>query len=507
MLGIENAIPTGSLHYLPAVVPVLILVLGGVAIVLMRALNRDVEVVSPVSMLIAMTAAFGAAAGLVLQWNETGLKKGGPYIAFSSTVIVDRFGVFLAMLVCIALVLVLLLSSGFLMRADVPAPEYIAMMLFSAAGMVTMASANDLLVVFIALELLSIPLYVLAAFDRKRRESQEAGLKYFVLGALASAIFLYGAALVYGTTGTTHIFTATGNSIATSYANPLESAAPLFLIGAGLVIVGFAFKVAAAPFHMWTPDVYQGAPTPVTAFMASATKVAGFTALMRLLFVAFGANASDWKPVVATLAVLSLVVGAVAALVQTDIKRILAYSSIANAGYVFVALTAGPSGIRAALVYLAVYTLMIIGTLAVVSLVAGPDDDHTLTRYRGLSRRHPYLAGALAFFLLAQAGVPFTAGFIAKLAVFKAAIDGKVYWLAVLGMLVAAIAAFYYLRIIVTMYMANDDEPEAEIERASALVRWTAGPVIVVTAALVLFIGFFPNWLFDLAARALVKLG
>lgn len=507
-LGVLDAIPTHELHYFPAIMPVAILVLAGVLIVLFRALIRDDEVLNPLSIFLGITAAFGAAAALVLQWQDTAPKLGGPYIAFSATVVIDRFGVFLAVVVCIALALVLLMSSGFLSRPGIPTAEYVALMLLSAGGMVTMASANDLLVVFVALELLSIPLYVLAAFDRRRRESQEAGLKYFVLGAFASAVFLYGVALVYGTTGTTQIFTATGNSIATFFTDPIGNPAPLFLVGMGLIIVGFAFKVAAAPFHMWTPDVYQGAPTPVTAFMASATKAAGFMALLRLLYVAFQNVSNDWQPIIWTLAVLSLVVGAVAALVQTDIKRILAYSSIANAGYILIAVSVGgTAGIQTALVYLAIYTVMIIGTLAVVSLIAGDGEAHDLSQYRGLARRHPYLAGVLAFFLLAQAGVPFTAGFIAKLGVFSAAVDAGLYWLAIVGMLAAAAAAFYYLRVVVTMYMADDSETEAELEQPNRVVTWSVGTVVVICAALTLFIGLFPNWLFDLAAKAVVRIG
>jgi len=507
VLTVIDAIPTGSLHYFPAVLPVAILVLVGVGIVLLKAIVRDDAIVNPVATFLGIAGAFGAAAALVMQWDSVAPKKGGPYIAFSATVIIDRFGIFLAVLVCVALALVLLMSTGFLSRPGVPAAEYVALMALSAAGMVTMTSANDLLVVFVALEMLSIPLYVLAAFDRRRRESQEAGLKYFVLGAFASAVFLYGVALTYGTTGTTHIFTARGNSIATFFSSPLGHAEPLFIVAMMLVIVGFAFKVAAAPFHMWTPDVYQGAPTPVTAFMASATKVAGFAALLRLLYVAFQSSSSDWQPVIWTLAALSLVVGAVAALVQTDIKRILAYSSIANAGYILIAVSvAQPKGLQAALVYLAIYTVMIIGSLAVISLIGGDAERHDLAHYRGLSRRHPYLAGFLAFFLLAQTGVPFTAGFIAKLGVFSAAVNAKLYWLAILGMLAAAVAAFYYLRIVVTMYM-SDDDAESSVERPQSAVAWSVGAVVAICAALTLFIGLFPNWLFDLAARAVVKIG
>jgi NADH-quinone oxidoreductase subunit N len=318
-----------------------------------------------------------------------------------------------------------------------------------------MASANDLITVFLSLEILSIALYVLVAFDRRRLTSQEAGLKYFVLGSFSSAVFLYGVALVYGATGTTNL-----SGIAAFLANTTLLHDGVLLLGIALLLVGLGFKVAAVPFHMWTPDVYQGSPTPVTAFMASATKAAAFAAILRILLGSFNIYSVQWRPIVFALSVLSLLVGSIAAVVQTDVKRMLAYSSISQAGYVLIGVQAAtPKGMSAALFYVATYAVMITGAFAVVMVVARRGDDrHDLADYRGLASVRPVLAGLLTLFLLAQAGVPLTGGFVAKLSVFDAAIDVGQYWLTIIGMLTAVIGAFVYLRIVLAMYAPADDE-------------------------------------------------
>ena len=328
-------------------------------------------------------------------------------------------------------------------------------MLCSATGMMLMASANDLIIVFLALEILSIALYVLAAFDRRRLESQEAGLKYFILGSFSSAVFLYGIALTYGATGSTNL-----TKIADYLASTTLFDDGVLLLGLALMLVGLGFKVAAAPFHMWTPDVYEGAPTPVTAFMAGATKAAAFGATLRLLVGSFDLYRVDWRPAVWVLAVLSLLVGSIAALVQTDVKRMLAYSSISHAGYILIGVQAATdAGTSAALFYLMTYALMVIGAFAVITVISRRDDaHHKLVDYRGLSARQPALAGLLTLFLLAQAGVPLTGGFVAKLSIFDAAVDEGQYSLALIGMLTAAIAAFVYLRIVLTMYAPDESD-------------------------------------------------
>jgi NADH-quinone oxidoreductase subunit N len=371
-----------------------------------------------------------------------------------------------------------------------------------------MTTANDLIIVFLALEILSIPLYVLAAFDRRRLASQEAGIKYFVLGAFSSAVFLYGVALVYGATGTTSL-TGISRFLA---ANTLLDEGVL-LIGLGLLLVGLGFKVAAVPFHMWTPDVYQGAPTPVTAFMSSATKVAGFAALLRVFQVSFPLFRNDWRPAIGALAILSLAVGSFVAIVQTDVKRMLAYSSIAHAGYILIGFAAaavangGASarGLQSALFYLLVYAFMTIGAFAVVTIVARSSHDarHSLSEYRGLAATRPVLAALLAFFLLAQAGVPFTGGFVAKLEVFAAAIDAREYYLAIAGVVAAVVAAFFYLRVVVTMYTSADEPAEAaEPGRRPLAVDAPAAAVLAVTAALTLVLGILPGAFLDLAKDA-----
>jgi NADH-quinone oxidoreductase subunit N len=491
-----------------AISPVVVLGGAGIAIVLLRAIvRRRASWLSPMSLTLALAGTIAAGVLLVAQWNK--IEDDGARSTLAGMVRLDTTGIFLSGVVVIATLFALLLSADYLRREGLEAPEYLALMLLSAMGMLVMTSADDLIVVFLALEILSIPLYVLAAFDRRRLGSQEAGIKYFVLGSFSSAVFLYGTALVYGATGTTSL-SGIDNFLAQNVL--LEDG--VLLAGIALVLVGIGFKVAAAPFHMWTPDVYQGAPTPVTAFMSSATKVAGFAALIRVFSVAFPLLRDTWRPAMAGLAILTLAVGSVAALVQTDVKRMLAYSSIAHAGYVLIGVAAAAGdgsgvaerGIQAALLYLLVYAFMTIGAFAVVMVVARPSHDarHTLDDYRLLANRSPVLAGLLAFFLLAQAGVPLTGGFIAKLEVFSAATDAGAYYLVIAGVLAAVVAAYIYLRIVVTMF-AGEDEP-TEPGPARARVDLPAALVLTVSAAAVLAIGIAPAWFLDVARDAAVQL-
>jgi NADH-quinone oxidoreductase subunit N len=415
-------------------------------------------------------------------------------------VAVDGFAVFVQTVVLLSTLLALFLSAGYVTREHLEAPEYYALILCSATGMLLMASANDLIIVFLALEILSIALYVLAAFDRRRLTSQEAGLKYFLLGSFSSAVFLYGIALTYGATGSTNL---------TRIAQYLSSTTLLddgvLLLGVALMIVGLGFKVAAAPFHMWTPDVYQGSPTPVTAFMAGATKAAAFGAILRVLLGSFELYRVDWRPAIWGLAVLSLLVGNIAALVQTDVKRMLAYSSIGHAGYILIGVQAGTAeGTSAALFYLLAYALMVFGAFAIVTVVARRgDDDHELSSYRGLSTREPVLAGLLTLFLLAQAGVPLTAGFVAKLSVFDAAVDAEQYSLALIGMLTAVIGAFVYLRIVLTMYAPETlEEGGDELPARRFRIDAGTGVALTITAAGVIFLGVLPNVVLEFARDA-----
>ncbi|MCZ7535826.1 MAG: NADH-quinone oxidoreductase subunit N [Acidimicrobiia bacterium] len=345
---IEPQIP--SIDWL-AIAPELSLFAAAVIIVLGRSIVRHSPRVFEASLLTAVTGIVASAFFTALQWII--VRDDGPYQAINGMVAVDGFSVFVRTVVLLATSLALLISTGYLRREGLEGPEYVALMLLSATGMAVMVSANDLIVVFLALEVLSIALYVLAAFDRNRLESQEAGLKYFVLGAFSSAVFLYGVALVYGATGTTAL-TGIARFLATT--GLLETGT--LLAGLALLLVGLGFKIAAAPFHMWAPDVYQGSPTPVTAFMAAATKAAAFGALLRVLMGTFDLYRVDWRPAIWGLAVLSLVVGSVGAVVQTDVKRMLAYSSVSHAGYAMIGVqVATDRGTAAALVYLLVYAV------------------------------------------------------------------------------------------------------------------------------------------------------
>jgi NADH-quinone oxidoreductase subunit N len=485
-----------------AISPEIALTAGAIAIVLLRSIVRRGPSVYPAAFGLAVLSVLTAGVLLVVQWHK--VQDGGPRSTLAGMVRLDTFGIFLGGVVVIATLLALFLSADYLRREGLDAPEYLALVLLSATGMVAMTTANDLVVVFLALEILSIPLYVLAAFDRRRLASQEAGIKYFVLGAFSSAVFLYGIALVYGATGTTSL-----SGIATFLASNTLLDDGVLLAGIALVLVGIGFKIAAAPFHMWTPDVYQGAPTPVTAFMSSATKVAGFAALLRVFLVAFPLFRETWEPAIVGLAILTLIVGSVGAIVQTDVKRMLAYSSIAHAGYVLIGFAAAAGdggdaerGVQSALLYLLVYSFMTIGAFAVVMVVARSSHDarHTLDDYRMLALRRPLLAGLLAFFLLAQAGVPLTGGFVAKLEVFAAATDARDYYLVIAGVLAAVIAAFIYLRIVVTMF-ASEGDPAIK-ETTGTRLDASVGLVLAVTAAFTLVIGIAPGWFIDLARDA-----
>jgi NADH-quinone oxidoreductase subunit N len=476
-----------------AIGPEIALAGAAIAIVLLRSIVRRAPWVYRASLLLAVAGTVVAGALLARQWNV--IHDDGAIDTLAGMVRIDGFGVFLGVIVVVAALLTLLLAAAYVEREHLEGPEYLALVLLSATGMLAMTTANDLIVVFVALEVLSIPLYVLAAFDRRRLSSQEAGIKYFVLGAFSSAIFLYGIALVYGATGTTSI-TGIADFLA---ANTLLEQGVL-LAGFALLLVGLGFKIAAVPFHMWTPDVYQGAPTPVTAFMSSATKVAGFAALLRVFEVAFPTYREDWRPVIAALAVLSLLVGSIAAVVQTDVKRMLAYSSISHAGYILVGFAAASVGDRAAaargqeaaLLYLLVYAFMTIGAFAVITLVARRRNDaqHQLGDYRGLALREPVLAGFLAFFLLAQAGVPLTGGFVVKLQVFAAAVEAEEYALAIVGVLAAVVAAFFYIRVVITMFTG---EPEEAVPPMRPTFEPGSGLVLAACAAITLFVGILPG--------------
>jgi NADH-quinone oxidoreductase subunit N len=432
---------------------------------------------------LTLAGLIGAAVAALALWRWT-----GPSTVLGGMVAVDAFSVFFRLVIVASAAVAVLFSATYLERSGEARGEYYALLLFAASGMTLLSAAADLIVVFLALEMLSLSLYVMAGFSGRRLASQEASMKYFLLGAFSSAFFLYGIALSYGATGTTSI-----TGIAQAESLLLEGSRGLLLTGAVLLAVGFGFKVAAVPFHMWTPDVYQGAPTPVTAFMAAGTKVAGFAALLRVAITGLGPVVEDLTPALWAVSALTMIVGSVLAIAQTDVKRMLAYSSIAHAGFVLVGVVAySPLGEAGAMFYLAAYAAMILGAFGVVALVSRRGEEHTsLVSYEGLYRRSPVLAALLALFLLSLAGIPPTAGFVAKVLVFQAAVISGHWALVVVAVLASVVAAFFYIRVIVVMYMQEPEEAEA--------IRTPGVPAtgLAVAAVLTLLLGVFPSLLLD----------
>jgi len=490
-----------------ALAPVLILIGGAVVILGISAMVRR-KPRSSVFALLTVVTALGAIAAAIPLWRDVTDPAHGPYTAVKGAVAVDGFAVFFTVLVCVAVALAALLADGYLRREGLDVAELYVLVLLSASGGVIMASANDLIVMFLGLEVLSIAAYVLAAMHLRRTQSQEAGMKYFILGAFSSAFFLYGIALVYGSTGSTNLTrVAAASSVPVTGQVPyvVQSVHPpaLLLAGLALLLVGFGFKIAAVPFHSWTPDVYQGSPTPVVAFMASAVKAAAFAGLLRVFVTTFGNYHADWQPFVYALAVATMLVGSILAVVQTDVKRMLAYSSINHAGFILVGVQAASAdGTAGALFYLAAYTFMVVGSFGVVTLVSRRGDNRTtLDDYKGLSRTEPVLAFVFAVFLFAQAGVPLTSGFFAKFYVLEAAIKADSWPLAITAMVSAVIAAFLYLRITVSMYMGDEEEPvpdEAVTTPARRLpIPFGAGLALAVSFAVTLYVGFLPSSLAD----------
>jgi NADH-quinone oxidoreductase subunit N len=429
-----------------AILPELIM-LGGALVILggSALLRRRMDPTTSASLAL-LTGSASLIAGIV-QWLD--ITDHGPHVTLDASVVQDGFSAFITILVSCAVIVTAFVGQGWLEREGSDGPELHALMIVSALGAMLMAESNDLILVFLGLEIMSIALYVLAAMNPRRLESGEAALKYFVLGSFSSAIFLYGMALVYGATGSTNL-----DQIADYLARNVLLHNGLLLAGIALLLVGFGFKIAAVPFHLWTPDVYQGSPSPVTGFMAAVAKTGGFAALLRVFISSFPTVRSDWEPIIWVLAVITLVFGAAVGIVQRDVKRMLAYSSINHAGFVLLGLyLATVRGVSGSLYYLFTYTFMVIGSFAVITVVAGlGDSDHSIDSYRGLARRQPWLAVPMIIFLLAQAGLPATTGLWAKIYVIEGVVGtpgGDA--LAVIAMVSAVIAAFFYLRLVLYM--------------------------------------------------------
>jgi NADH-quinone oxidoreductase subunit N len=442
----------------------------------------------------ALVAAIG---GAVYAYTQA-----GP--AFGGMLMVDGFATFFRVLVLVVGILTILPSYRFLARQDAETSEYHALLIFSIAGQCLMAAANDLIIVFIGLEISSIASYVLAGYFRDDKRSNEAALKYFLLGSFATAFFLYGVALIYGSTGSVNLTVA--RAVILGQGPEGATPAPVFIgVAAALMFVGLGFKVSAAPFQMWAPDVYQGAPTPVTAFLSAGPKAAAFAVFLRIFMTMFEPIGGGWGPLVWFSALASMTIGNFAALLQTNIKRMLAYSSIAHAGYVMVALTARSQvGTAAAMFYLAAYALMNIGAFAVVSHLSGRGERYqNIEDFSGLGQKQPLTAAMLSIFLLSLIGVPLTGGFFGKFYIFKAALESHLIWLTVLGLLNSAVAAYYYLRILVMMYMREPGEAVENVEPLSLGLR----AALILPALGTLLLGIFPGWVLEFAGKsaALVK--
>ncbi|MFQ5829911.1 MAG: NADH-quinone oxidoreductase subunit N [Candidatus Methylomirabilia bacterium] len=439
--------------------------------------------------LVGLAGVLGALVLVLLRWG-----RGGE--AFRGMVVLDDYALFFDMVIGYATGLVLLLSMDYIRRNGVEAGEYYVLVCFAATGMMLLASAGDLIVIFLSIELMSLSLYVLAGFFSGRLISGESSMKYFLLGAFASGFLLYGIALIYGATGTTRL--AEIARLSGGLGRDL-----LMVVGLGLLLVGFSFKIASVPFHMWAPDVYEGAPTSITALIATGSKAAAFAALLRVLLVALKSLQSDWTDLFWVVAVLTMTAGNVVAIAQSNLKRMLAYSSVAHVGYALIGVVAGgPLGNGGVLFYLLVYTFTTLGAFGVILLLErGRQEAVNLPDYAGLAVRHPVLALVLSLFLLSLIGIPPTAGFVGKFYLFGAAIKAGYIWLAVIGVLNSAIAAYYYLRLIVYMYMR---EPEGA---PTAYVPSFAGGLALGVALWAVFqLGLMPAPLFDLAQAAVTPL-
>ncbi len=434
-----------------------------------------------------------ALAGSIAAIVATLFQSQYPGVGFWGMIQVDSFSIFFHFLVVTITAIVILTSYEYMAVQQIRAGEYYGLILLGAVGMCLMSSAVELVLIFIALEISSISTYVLAGFRRRAAISSEASLKYFLLGSFATAFFLYGVAMMFGSTGSTSI-------IIIGQVLRSEQIPVLAYVGIALMFVGLGFKVAAAPFHVWTPDVYEGAPAPVVGFMSTAPKAAAFAVLLRVMFEA---NAPGRVWLIWVAAALSMTLGNVGALVQSNVKRLLAYSSIAHAGYALVAFATLPNnGIPAAMFYTASYAAMNVGAFAVVSHFAGAGERYvTLDDYAGLGRRSPLLAATLTIFLLSLIGIPMTSGFFAKFYVFSAALQANLVGLTIIGVLNSAVGAYYYLRIIVMMYMR-----EARDETPAVPIPISLGAALAISVAATLYLGILPGRVLEFAARSAADL-
>jgi NADH-quinone oxidoreductase subunit N len=474
-----------------AIVPLVCVCLAAIAAMLAEAFRAKDERM-PIGALGVIGLGF-AIVGCVLLWGRNASSFGG-------TVLADNFGLFICITLGIVGLVTIALSGPSIERDRLPAGEYYSLMLFAVAGMMLMAIATDLLLIFLALEILSLAIYVLTGLRRDDPTSTEGAFKYFLLGAFSSAFFLYGVAIAYTLTGSTRL-----DRLASYLAGAGTTANPLVFVALGLLLVGFAFKISAVPFHMWTPDAYEGAPTIVTGFMSTGVKAAAFAAFARVFLTALGSLGADWSEVLRVIALATMILGTVVGVAQSNLKRMLAYSSIAHGGYLIVALVAANSGNAAAvgkasiLFYLLVYALTNLGAFGVIGLLGTSDRANDQLRdYAGLWNARPGVAALMTVFLLSLGGFPPTAGFVSKWYVFNAAVGAGEYTLAIVGVLTSVVSVFFYLRVVVMMYMA---------EPAPGVVRPTVGPLalsaLAFSTAAILYLGVLPTRVLDLAAASI----
>jgi len=464
--------------------PEIFLAASSMVLLLLGAFSKS-ESVRPVAWLavLALVVAIGLACGVMPAEPQTG---------FGGVFVLDAFGVFMKVLALAGTALAIVMSLGYIERENMARFEFPVLMLLAALGMLMMLSANDLISLYVGLELQSLALYVVAAFRRDTLRSTEAGLKYFVLGALASGMLLYGSSMIYGFAGTTS-FEGLAQALSADSAPSVG-----LIVGIVFLAAGLAFKVSAVPFHMWTPDVYEGAPTPVTAFFAVAPKIAALGLFVRVMVGPFGDLVAQWQQIIVFISIASMVLGAFAAINQQNIKRLMAYSSIGHIGYALVGLAPGTeAGVRGVLIYMAIYLFMNVGTFAVILCMRQKNRMvEDIADLAGMSRTHPVMAVALAIFMFSMAGIPPLAGFFGKLYVFLAAIESGLYVLAVIGLVTSVVSAYYYLRIVKIMFF---DEPSEAFDRP---IGWEMQAILAVTGAVTLLFFVVPGPILDSAAAA-----
>src|SRR5262249_12981496 len=467
-----------------AILPALVLAVFGIAVMVAEPFVNEAKKVSlgwfAFFATIVATAALIPMAASRGQW-------------YTDLWIVGDFSDFLSLSFILIAAITILTSIDYLQRQNMNHPEFYALLLFATAGMVMMAASNELVMVFLGLEILSIATYVMAGFRRTDLKSNESALKYFLLGSFSSAFFLYGVALIFGATGSTNLIGIT------QALRGSQSSLSLVELSAALMLIALCFKVAVAPFHIWTPDVYEGAPAPVTGFMSVGPKAAGFAVLFRVFLTAFPTIQERWASAIWLIAALTMILGNVIAVVQPNIKRMLAYSSIAHAGYLAVAFAAtSERGVSAALFYLLAYALMNLGAFAIVTILGRSEDKLvTLTDYAGLGSKRPGMAALLSLFLLSLAGVPGTAGFAGKFFIFRAALESRLLWLTVIGVVTTVVSFYYYLYVIVQMYMRDPKEEFSDVP-----LNGSVKAALLVASAGTLYLGILPARLLDWTATA-----